>query len=92
MGWRVTKDPDAVLFYGVDWSDWLGEGETIATSEWLLPEGDELVNEADFSDNITTTIKLSGGVAGQDYIITNRIETSAGQTDDRSITILCRNR
>ena len=34
-----NKDPDAVLDYGFDWSAWLEAGDTIVTSEWIVPEG-----------------------------------------------------
>lgn len=29
-------DPDAVLDYAVDWSDWLSDGETITAAEWTV--------------------------------------------------------
>jgi len=36
---RFLKDPDAVLDYGFDWSDWLADGETISTSTWTVETG-----------------------------------------------------
>jgi hypothetical protein len=35
---------------------------------------------------------LSGGAAGQSYVITNRITTAQNRTDDRSIQIVVRQR
>ena len=36
---KYPKDPDATLDYGFDWSPWLEEDETLATSEWILSDG-----------------------------------------------------
>lgn len=81
------KDPDAVLDYTVDWSDWLATGEEIASSSWVNPDG-FTVNT---SSNTTTVavVWLSGGVAGRTYRMTNRITTDStpARTDDRTITI-----
>jgi hypothetical protein len=79
-----TKDPHAVLDYAIDWTRWLA-GDTIATSEWLLPVG--LTKMADTKTASSSTVWLSGGTAGQSYIVTNRITTAGGRTEDRSFTI-----
>jgi hypothetical protein len=81
----ILKDPDAILDYGFNWTSWLATGETITTSTWVLETG--LTEVSTVSSLGITSIFLSGGVAGEDYIITNRIVTSAGRTDDRSHTI-----
>jgi hypothetical protein len=33
---REPHDPDAVLDYGIDWSDWLGAGESVASATWTV--------------------------------------------------------
>jgi hypothetical protein len=79
-----TKDPDAILDYAVDWSRWLA-GDTIAASVWIVPTG---LTKATESNTATKAIVwLSGGSAGQNYTVTNRITTAAGRTEDRSFTI-----
>jgi len=83
------KDPDALLDYVIDWSDWLS-GDTIADSEWIVPDG--LVNVDDSFTDAATTIWLSGGTAGRKYSLTNRITTAGGRVDDRSIGVMVRNR
>jgi hypothetical protein len=81
-----TKDPDAVLDYSVDWSLWLA-GDEIFTSEWLLEEG-ALIEKATDSNNTTkATVWLRGGQAGTTYLVTNRIVTVGGRTDDRTISV-----
>lgn len=83
MPQRFSHDPDANLDYTVNWEDWLAESETIATSAWVVPTG---IDQADPSNTSTAaTIWISGGTAGTEYQLTNRITTSLGRTDDRSI-------
>ena len=81
---KFTKDPQAVLDYEIDWSDWLG-ADTIASSSWTVPSG---LTEEDSSDTTTAaTVWLSGGTAGTNYDVTCEIVTDGGRTDDRTITI-----
>ena len=82
------QDPQAQLDYKVDWSAWLGVGETITTSSWVLDPGITQGTPAPAShDNTSATIWLSGGVAGTTYNVTNHIATSAGRINDRSISV-----
>lgn len=85
----VTKDPNAVLDYSIDWTVWLGS-DTISTSAWTVPSG--LTKDSDSKTTLITTAWLSGGTAGTDYIVTNRIVTAAGRTEDRSIAVYVRDR
>lgn len=81
------KDPDATLKYGVDWSDYLGT-EQIVASEWIS-EGDMVVESSSF-DTTSTSVLLSGGTAGNRYKVTNRITytgTGGNETDDRTIVV-----
>jgi hypothetical protein len=80
------KDPDAVLDYGFDWSDWLAIGETIATSTWTVPTG--ITKDSSSNSTTATVVWMSGGTAGQTYELVNRIVTSAGRTEDRTISLL----
>lgn len=78
-------DPDAVLDYAVDWSDWLATGETITTSTWTVPTGIEETTPPPSTDGSVATIWMTGGTAGTRYALTNHIVTSAGREDDRTI-------
>jgi len=84
---KFIKDPDSILDYTIDWSDWLGS-DTIISSNWTVPTG---ITQGSVSNTDTaTTIWLSGGVVGKTYSVVNRIETAGGRTDDRTITIVIR--
>ena len=82
---RYLKDPSARLDYAVDWTAWLQDGDSIATSEWLT--GDLTPTEPRLI-GATATVWLSGGVLGVTYRITNRITTAAGRTDERTLRLL----
>ena len=82
---NFTKDPDAVLDYTIDWSDWLASGETISTSTWTIPTG--LTEDSETETTTTATVWLSGGTEGTSYTITNEIVTSQSRTANRSLYI-----
>ena len=84
------KDPDAVLDYSIDWSQWLPTLDTISTSNWTVPTG---ITEDSSSNSATiATIMLSGGTLNNDYELVNRIVTAGGRTQDQTIRILVRSR
>jgi hypothetical protein len=90
----VIKDPDAVLPFTIDWSDWLAaESDTAATANWIVPAG--LVKQANPPASLfagKATAWFSGGTAGQIYRVTCRLTTVAGRVDDRTIQIAVRDR
>lgn len=88
---EFIKDPDSVLQYTLNWDGgapgpWLSTGETISTSAWTL-SSTGITKDSDSNTNTTTSIIVSGGTAGEDYELTNRISTSNSQTTDRTIRI-----
>lgn len=81
------KDPNETIDYVFNWKAEL-YGDTIFTSQFLLPDG---LTEVSSSNTTTTaTIFVSGGAEGQTYRITNRIVTIGGRTRDRTINVLVR--
>ena len=79
----VCKDPNTTLYYGLDWSDRLAAGVTVADSQWLAPSG-ITVADGQLASPITK-IKVSGGKKYMTYRVTNRITYSTGEIDDQSI-------
>lgn len=82
---KFLKDPNAVLDYINDWSDWLVT-DTIATSTWTVPTG--ITKDSSSNTTTTATVWLSGGTAGVSYTVVNRIVTAAGRTEDRSVVLM----
>ncbi len=85
-----TKDPDSVLPYKINWSDWLSSGETISTSTWTVPAG--ITKDSDTNTTTAATIWVSGGTDDTDYDLVNQITTSDGATVDRTIRLRVRER
>lgn len=80
-----VKDPDEVLDYTVDWSNWLATGETISTSTFTPDAG--ITKDSETNGNTAGTVWLSGGTAGESYSVTNRITTTDSRTAERSFVI-----
>lgn len=73
-------------FFGINWEDDL-DGDTISASSWIVPDG--LVKTGEVYDNSTSAVRLSGGVVGERYDVTNLIETnSRGETLEATIRIV----
>ena len=85
MTCNFYKDPDAILDYVIDWSDWLTGTETISTSTWIVPSG--ITEESSSNTTTTATIWLSSGTVPLGYKVVNRIVSSDNREDDRSIFI-----
>jgi hypothetical protein len=90
LKWEEKKDPDGVLDYGLDWTEWLGE-DSLASSTWVVPDGLTKPTPDSFTE-FSTLIWLGGGVAGTTYDIVNRITTAGGRTCDRTIKLKVVNR
>lgn len=90
MSNSFVHDPDAVLPYGIDWSSWLADGDSIDTSTWTVPAG--LAKGGEDLTGGQATVWLSGGTAGESYLVTNHVVTTDGMEDDRSIRIFVRQR
>ena len=82
-----TKDPDAVLDYTVDWSQWLASGDLLAASVWVVQEGITIASPSPTFSDTSATIWLSGGSLWKTYRVTNRITTVDGRVQDYSIAI-----
>lgn len=99
------KDQNETLDYSIDWVKGrrdpvtdaftpgplaMGNGDTVVSSLWVLPQNaiDEglLINSDSFTATVTTAW-FTGGKDGSKYKITNRIVTSGGRTYDQSVTL-----
>ena len=90
--WRrnltFDKDPDSVLDYTLDFTNWLVDTDTIST---IVVTADTGIT-VDSSSNTTTTATawLSGGTAGTAYDVTYHVNTAGGRQVDRTIRIRVR--
>lgn len=91
---EFVKDPDAVLDYAIDFSAWLVAGDSISTATWAIdvaPDADLAIDSSSIVGGVPT-VWLSGGTAGETYVVRCRIVTSDSRTDDRSIVVQMRDR
>jgi hypothetical protein len=82
---KFKKDPNAVLDYTIDWSEWLADADTI-TAATSTPDTGINVDSTMFTINTTTTW-VSGGTNGTTYNIVIHVTTNGGREDDRTIQI-----
>lgn len=92
MPQQFTKDPDAVLDYKFDWSDWLATNETISSQTTTASTGLTVDSSSITDANKSVTVWLSSGTVGNTYTVRSRITTSASRTDDRTMQIVIRDK
>lgn len=85
-----VHDPEAVLDYQWDWTAWLGE-DTISTHT-IADDSDSLDIDSSLDTDTTVTAWISGGTVGTTARVTCHIVTGDGREDDRTITLLIRER
>lgn len=86
-----VKDPESVLDYQFDWSDWLsGDGDTIASHAVTVTSG--LTLDSSTATTTAVTAWISGGTIGQQYTADCRIVTGAGRTASRKMTFTIQDR
>ena len=85
------KDPNAVLDYPIDFTDWLLDiGDTYA-SHIVLSSGSITVDSSNQVGGVII-VWLSGGVVGDTVSFTVRITTAGGRTDDRTFYLKIKER
>jgi len=89
----IEKDPDDRKDYTNDWTEWLAQsaGDVIASSVWTVASG-LVLGTASFAPTVDATNKkatawLSGGTAGQSYVVENKITTVGGRIASDSFTV-----
>jgi hypothetical protein len=81
------KDPDAVLDYAFDWSDWLDSGAGEAISSHTIDADTGITVDSDSESSGVVTVWLSGGTAGTTYAVRCEIVTDDSRTDERTMII-----
>lgn len=76
--------------YQIDWSKKLlvngvDTGDAVSTSSWVVESG--ITKDSDTKATKTTTVWLSGGTAGVEYTLTNRVVTTGGRTYEQSFVV-----
>lgn len=72
---KIEKDPDSILDYVWDFTDWLPLGDTIVSH--LVKTDDGITVVASSNDDTKVTVWLSGGSANVQYTVTVQITTAS---------------
>lgn len=99
FGSYIDKDPNAVLNYTVDWTDWI-DGDTIATSTWAVTTYSTstvdtnvlTVDATAIQVNKKAIVTLSSGTVGNVYNVRNTITTANDLTESRAFRVKVVNR
>lgn len=93
----IDKDPEAVLTYTFDWSQWLVNSDIISNVVYTLHvranDPQPLVKLDDgIINNSSTYIKLSGGQVDRTYVVSCTVTTADGLIDRRNFRVMIKNR
>lgn len=91
MHYDFEHDPEAELDYTIDWAKWLEVNDTIAAHAFTVPTGLTQPNASSHTDT-TSTVWIAGGTRGRTYQVVGEITTTDGRTDQRTITLLVKDR
>lgn len=85
----VYKDPNEVKIHTFDWTRGLNSGAVVqGTNTWsATPSGLTFASQTIQAGGLKTSALISAGVAGETYIVTNRVTTSDGETLEESGTL-----
>jgi len=88
---EAFQDLSEQLDYSLNWAPWLQDGETIASSVWVVPAGATLVDDSNTTTTATAWIKLT---VKRDTSIVNKITTNStpARKAERSISIKFRDK
>lgn len=91
QGLTINKDTEAQLIYTFDWSQWLPQGDSIATSLYTVQaranDPDPLEIETQGTQGTKTFVELSNGQEGKVYTVTCKVTTANGLIDRRNFRV-----
>lgn len=88
---KFVKDPQARLDYIIDWGPWLAPtGDILQSAIYGTVSTGITAEPGIVVSNASTKFWVSGGTAGNSYDVTIRVTTVGGRTDERTITITCK--
>jgi hypothetical protein len=71
-----------------DWSQWIGSDRITGVTFIDDPPGSLVITNPESPDGLTCTATVSGGVEGQTYKLSCRIETIGNRIDQRTLLLL----
>jgi hypothetical protein len=91
QGLTIKKDTEAQLIYTFDWSEWVPQGDSIASSLYTITaranDPDPLEIESQGTSGTNTYVELSNGQEGKVYTVTCKVTTANGLIDRRNFRV-----
>lgn len=85
MARTLTKDPAEVVAVAIDWTNYLPSSVTVSSAAWTFPSG--ITKDSDSETTTVTTAVVSGGTAGDSYLLTCAVTGSDSLTYEQSIIL-----
>ena len=73
---RLQQDKDEAIAYTMNWAADLNNS-TLSAVNWTIPSA--LTNESQSNTTTSASVRLSGGIAGQEYKIECSVTSAAGE-------------
>lgn len=86
LKWPEGKDQNEKLDFVVDWTNRLDKDDTIASTTFVVVEGQVTIDSTS-ANGKTTTVWLTGGQDGETCPILNRIVTTGGREMEYTILL-----
>ena len=83
-GLTIAKDPESVLDWAWEFSDWRGSGDSISNKTVTAETG--ITVDSSAINGTQVVVWLSGGTAGESYDVTVQAVTANGRTVERTVT------
>lgn len=80
-----VKSPASTKDFGMDWSRWLSEGDSIQGVVWNIPS--PLTRVSEHINGSITSVFISDGVLGRDYELECTVTTAQGRIKDETMLI-----
>lgn len=84
--WTIDRDPNAVLDYKVDLTEWLdAQSDSLVTAVEVAAKTVGVTVDSVTIVGKTIVMWISGGTVGEPASATTRFTTAGGRTDDRTL-------
>lgn len=84
----IAKDPNAILDYTFNWTDWLATNSDSISSYTVTVDGVTLASDSRLGAYVTAWVSGGDPTVQRRASITCRIVTAAGRTEDRTIYLI----
>lgn len=86
--WQL-QGPEEKKTWSINWTEWLPEGEGVASSEWTISPAGPTIEDDDIATGEITSIVVSELELGTTYALRNKVTVTDGSILAQSIILRC---